>query len=428
MATLSESRFVRFLTFGALYFAQGMPWGFIALGYVVYMTDQGFDNKAIGDAMGLAYVPWSFKIVWGPLIDRFPSARFGRRRHFIIGAELIMGLTMLMLLLIIDNVDLRLMSAVLFLHNTFAAMQDVATDALAVDILPQRERGSANSVMWACKSAGTAVGGGAGMMLQKSFGWRVLFVVIAMIIFAIMALVLVVRERPRVDALRSAGEKRITVRELLRSFSFAPPLWGVAIAMLTPAGYALVSTVLTRTLRADMKFSAEAFSTLAVVEPISGAVGALLGGLLADRLGVRKVIGGFMIGIAAVHAVFALTPGLWPSFSFVVGWTIAQNVFIYGYSAASLGFFMTLSNPAVGATQFSVYMASVNLTYAWTKPLGGWLADTWGVPVSFLIAAAVQVVTIGLLPFCDHRVAEARFRVPADREVPLPEAARAPGS
>ena len=49
---------MRFATFGALYFAQGVPWGFIAVGFVVFLTDLGLDNTAMGSALGLAYLPW----------------------------------------------------------------------------------------------------------------------------------------------------------------------------------------------------------------------------------------------------------------------------------------------------------------------------------------------------------------------------------
>ena len=140
--SLTESRFLRFLSFAALYFAQGIPWGFVAEGYVVFLTDQGLDNTAVGGAMALAYMPWAFKIIWGPLIDRFPSARFGRRRPYIIGAEFLMGATMLVLLAINPKSGLNIVGAVLFLHNTFAALQDVAVDALAVLDIPRGLDGS----------------------------------------------------------------------------------------------------------------------------------------------------------------------------------------------------------------------------------------------------------------------------------------------
>src|SRR5262245_28613941 len=115
------------------------------------LTDLGFDNTSIGAAMALAYLPWTFpKLIWGAMIDLVPATRFGRRRPFIIVAEFFMGATLLLLLAVDAKRQTPLMNAVLFLHNTFAAIQDVAVDAMAVDVLPEHERGRANSVMWAC--------------------------------------------------------------------------------------------------------------------------------------------------------------------------------------------------------------------------------------------------------------------------------------
>ena len=96
MLVLTESRTLRFSVLSALYFAQGLPWGFISVGYVVLLSDLGMDNTSVGQAMGLAYLPWSFKFLAGPLLDRMTRTRWGRRRPFIIAAEALMGLSLLM--------------------------------------------------------------------------------------------------------------------------------------------------------------------------------------------------------------------------------------------------------------------------------------------------------------------------------------------
>jgi PAT family beta-lactamase induction signal transducer AmpG len=430
MKALTESRLLRFMTFGALYLAQGIPWGFIAVGYVVLLADRGLGNEAVGKAIGIAYVPWSFKVILGPLVDRFPSARFGRRRHFIIAAEALMGATLLLLLPLDPRTELGLISVVLFAHNTFAALQDVAVDALAVDVLAADERGRANSIMWACKSAGVAIGGGGGTVVAKYFGWSTLFIAMALTIWAVMIIPILVRERPSrrrpsagsdgdvtegaaaARSPESARPQRLTLGELRRSFSFAAPLVGLAIALLAPAGYALVSGVFTRMLRADLKLSEEAIATLSgVVDPVSGVAGALLGGFVADRIGARKAIAIFMVGIAVTLAAFGALPAAWPSFGFLVGFSICQNLVIYAFNASTLGFFMTLSNPAIGATQFTVFMAMTNLCYAMTAPLGGRIADSVGFVPLFFVAAGVQLAAIALLPFCDAADAERRFRM-----------------
>jgi PAT family beta-lactamase induction signal transducer AmpG len=420
MPALSQSRFLRFLTFGTLYFAQGLPAGFITVSYVVLLTDLGLSNQAIGSTLGLAALPGALKIFWGPLLDRVGSTRFGRRRPFIILAQLAMGATLPLLLLVDPKRDPSLLTVVIFLFFTFATFQDVAVDALAVDVLQPEEQGTANGVMWAGKSVGAAVGGGA--MIARRLGWPALIFGISVLLWAIMLLVILVRERPRAQVPSVRVRPKLTLAELYRSFGFATPLVGIAIAMLTPLGSALIPHVYTRLLRADLKLSVEAISAIEGSSVVASVMGALAGGVLADRLGARKVIGGLMLCTGATMALFPLAPDLRSSFTFLACWSGAGALLIGAHTAAMLGFLMSISNPAVGATQFCVFMASANFTSVWAAPLGGWIADTFGAGTLFAVAAAVQVVFIGLLPFCDPRVAQARFRPEAVEGVPEAEA------
>jgi PAT family beta-lactamase induction signal transducer AmpG len=416
MPSLSQNRLLRLIAFGALYFAQGVPAGFVTIGYVLYLTDQGLSNTAIGATMGLMVIPWTFKIAWAPLLDRVASTRFGRRRPFIIAAELAMGLTLLPLMLLDPKRDLSLIGAALFLHSTFVALQDTAVDAMAVDLLPPKEKATANGVMWAAKTIGIGVGGVGGTIVAKHIGWPTFIVAITAILWTIMLFMILVRERPPTEVAKAREHAKLTLAEVRRSFGFSTPLVGMAIAMLTPVGYFLVSAVYSRSLRADLKMSEEAIGMLqGVIEPIAGVAGALAGGVLADRLGVRKVIGGQMACVGMTLAVFAFAPGLRPSFSFLAVISFAAQFFMSGYFAALVGFLMRLSNPAVGALQIAIFTAAVNLTNAWAAPVGGRIADAYGVSALFGLAAALQIAFIALLPFCDPRVAEARFR-PASAE------------
>jgi PAT family beta-lactamase induction signal transducer AmpG len=407
--TLSESRALRLVTFAALYFAQGVPWGFVTVAYVVFLADQGLGKADIGEAISIAYMPWAFKILAGPVIDRFPTRRFGRRRHFIIGAELLMGATLLALPFFDPHAGLWPIHALLFAHNSFAAIQDASTDALAVDVLPARERGKANSVMWAAKVGGSATGGSLGVLLAKHLGWTTLFIIIAIIVWAVVLLVVFVRERPPGDA-EAAAEERLELRVVFRSFAWKTPIVGVAISLVAPIGYALVATIYTATLRSDLHLGDDAIASLTFVDTPVGVGGALLGGFVADRFGVRKTMGVCLVGIGASLAVFAASKSLWPSMTFLFTYTIVSSLFQYAYNAASLGFFMSISNPAIGATQFSLYMAAANVTYSWTARAGGWMGEHLGVAQTFAIAAVIQVASVALLPFCNPRDADARFR------------------
>jgi PAT family beta-lactamase induction signal transducer AmpG len=414
---LAESRTSRLLVLGALYLAQGVPWGFMGVGYVLFLTDRGLDNAAIGDAVGLAYLPWSFKLLAGPPLDRAPATRLGRRTPFIVGAQLAMALSLLALGAVDASAHLRLASAILFVHNAFAALQDVATDALAVDVLPADERGRANSVMWASKSAGVALGGGGGTLVAKHLGWPALFGLIATLLGAVMVLVIAAREGRGDVARAPAAPPRAPFawRTLRRSFGFREPLVGLAVAMLVPVGYSLVGTVMTRLLRADLGFSPERIALLTgTIDPVTGIAGALAGGALADRFGARRVMAACIATLGVGLVAFAGARGIWPQFVFVAAWSVPMTFALHAYGSASLGMFMGLSNPAIGATQFAAYMAAVNLTYAWTHPVGGRLADALGPAVTFAVAGAAQLASLALIPFVDPARAEARFRAEND--------------
>jgi len=467
MATLSDHRGLRWLTLAALYFAQGVPWGFISVGYAVLLADLGLDATAIGAAMGLAYLPWSFKILWGPLLDAVPELRIGRRRPFIVFAELMMGLTLLALMAVDPVTQLPLVSLLLFAHNTFAALQDVAVDALAVDILPDEEKGTANALMWAGKSLGVVFGGGGGTLVAKYTDWSTLFVAMAVILWLIMLLPLLLRERPATETDRPVdrGLLRLSVflgpfvlvglvmyglsalegqlgdhwaaplvsvvqpfaavggallgwplvdrkgfDAMKESFSFPTPWWALLAGVCMPAGYALVGPAMSKLVRADLGLSEERIALLSgVVDPAAGVVGALLGGMVADRLGVKRSIGLIMGGVAAFLVLWGGTEAQWDWFVWLMVWTGLFQGLVNAYNAASLGMYMTVSNPRIGATHFAVYMAATNLTYAWTAPLGGWIADRLGFPALFAIAGGVQLVSVALLWPIDLDAARARF-------------------
>src|SRR5262249_12610747 len=151
---LLATRWGRLATFFLLYVTEGIPLGFTATAIATQMRRQGLTPIAIGAFVASLYLPWAFKRVAGPIVDTITSERFGRRRTWI----LLMQLGMIATLLIAWPVDyvksFQLFSLVILIHNAFCATQDVAIDALAVNVLHEDERGTANGFMFAGASIG----------------------------------------------------------------------------------------------------------------------------------------------------------------------------------------------------------------------------------------------------------------------------------
>ncbi len=94
-ATLTGNRYLRILTLCSLYISQGLPQGFVYIALKNHLYGQGFSLTAVGGALSMISLPWTFKFLWGPIIDRFGIAAMGKRRPWLLLAQ---GLTVLVIL------------------------------------------------------------------------------------------------------------------------------------------------------------------------------------------------------------------------------------------------------------------------------------------------------------------------------------------
>ena len=178
MGTLKTNKWLRITTLCILYFAQGFPWGFMLTALLSFLASKGLTLAESGQLTAMAYLPWTFKLFWGPIIDSFTYRAMGRRRPWILFAQLGMALTLIAMLAMGDiSSNISLLSWMFFFHNCFASLQDVSCDALAVDILLPEEQGKVNGAMWGAKVIGTGVGAVAMGTILVSKG----------LIFAVMA-------------------------------------------------------------------------------------------------------------------------------------------------------------------------------------------------------------------------------------------------
>ncbi|MFP6648647.1 MAG: hypothetical protein VB817_04260, partial [Pirellulaceae bacterium] len=108
--SLIENRRQRLTLLCSLYFAQGLPWGFMDETMINYLIDRGV---GVGEAAGISaliLLPWTFKLMWAPLIDTITIRSMGRRRPWIITAQFLMAATLVGILMVPDvTADYRLL-------------------------------------------------------------------------------------------------------------------------------------------------------------------------------------------------------------------------------------------------------------------------------------------------------------------------------
>ncbi len=426
----------RLSAFFFLYMTEGIPLGFAATAVATQLRRMGVGPAEIGAFVAAFYIPWAFKWAFGPLVDVFRSQRLGHRRAWILGTQLMMAATLAVLVFLKLPAQLPLFTLILLVHNSFAAVQDVAIDSLACNVLHENERGLANGLMFSGAAIGQAVGGSGVLFLMPYMGFQSSFIFVALCILAVTGLVVLPMKEAWVQAAsqateqsgsalcRAGAEMRDFAVAAFRSFLGTRGAFvGVFFALL-PAGAMSLSLALQSNLSVELGLDDEQVAWLQLLSTVASAVAMVVGGILSDRFGRRRVLTVFIVlmsvpvlylmaellrhgyvmprqpGSAAPAVPQALVSALWLA-------TISFNIFMglmYGVRSA---LFMDVTNPRVAATQFTAYMALMNVAIAYTATWQGLAIEAWGYPVTLAVDAGFGLLGLALLPWMKKAASEA---------------------
>lgn len=380
---LSESRWLRFGAFCAFYFAQGVPIGLLSVAIPAWLAQEGATVGDLARFAAIVSAPWGFKLIAGPFMDRFKFLPMGFRRPWVMVAQggLVVSFLALAAMGDMDPEFLLPFMAMGFVINAFSATQDVAVDGMAIDILPEDERGRANAFMAAGQVAGFSAYGALCGTLLPVVGLPVTALVCAITVAAIFVLVAVVRERPGERRLPwTPGERTARgevaelgivdiFRDLVRVLFLPMSLMLIAVEFLNRVRDGIAVAVLPKFAVDEIGVTAAEYSQfISLLGMIAAVVGVALGPLI-DRQGAKRFLMFSLIISAACHVAAGLLTALWQDMYFIVvlylvGAVASQLIFV-----AIIALFMNLCWTAVAATQFSVYMALANVS----RTVGGLL-------------------------------------------------------
>src|SRR6478752_2101380 len=183
LPALSEHTSLRYFNFIALYIAQGIPEGMAFFGIPAWMAMNGKTPGEIGSFVAAFGLPWSFKIVVAPLMDRFTFLPMGRRRPWVLFGQLGLTASFIAMAFVPDPLNnLNLFMAAGFTVGFFGAFQDVATDGMAIDIIPISQQARANGFMWGAKIIGTSASLALGSWLLHLYGFTAAILMLSIVV------------------------------------------------------------------------------------------------------------------------------------------------------------------------------------------------------------------------------------------------------
>src|SRR5215203_1890949 len=351
--SLSQNTFLRYFSFSFLYIAQGIPEGMTYFAIPAWMAMNGKTPAEIGAFIGVIGIPWSFKIVVAPLMDRFSFLPMGRRRPWVLFGQLGLIAAFIALAFVPNPLNnLSLFMAAGFCVSFFGAFQDVATDGMGIA---------------ASLSIGT--------WIINRYGFQQAVLSLSLVVCLIMLVPLILRERP--------GEKLLpwtkgiaspeTVKMHLDSFAkifkslfkvFILPssLWMAAAFLLFNISIGLIDAVLPVFTIQEIGWTNEKYSNLfSSVSLVSGFLGMVAGGALADLFGKRRMMTLYLIAFITLFIAMAFMKTWWRTEHFITGFMGLYYVLYTFITIASFAIGMELCWCRVSATQFTLYMAVANV-------------------------------------------------------------------
>lgn len=417
---LSKSSRVRYVTGSMMYFAQGIPQGLLAIAIPAWLASQGASASDIGSYLAVIVLPWAFKLISGPFMDRFEFLPMGQRRPWVIAAQL--GLTLsLLLLMLIDNPieQMNLLMLVGLLINSFAATQDVAVDGMAIDLTPVNEQGRLNAFMSFGKAVGWGVTSAVSGVLLVTFGMKVTAMVAAGVAGLVLALFIFVLERKGERHLPwTKGEAKTSHRE---GKSFKAVFGGVNKVLWTRTsvivllimlfdglvsgfGHALMPVAAVQV----FGYTTPQWSQLVAVMGLIGAGLALALGPAIDRFGAKRMMI-LTISLVGVHAfIIAQTQFLWADTLYVRVMLSLWIMMLPVVMVCAIALGMSICSSGLSATQFAIYMSTANLGHSAGSKIFAMVSETTDYTEIYLMLAALVVAVVVVLFFHHHGHEEAQ--------------------
>jgi MFS transporter, PAT family, beta-lactamase induction signal transducer AmpG len=409
-------------------FAAGLPL-LLVLGTLSFrLREAGIDRATIGylSWVGLAY---GFKWVWAPLVDRLPlpllTRAFGRRRAWLLLSQAVIIGGLVAMALSEPQQGLRALTIAALVVAFASATQDIALDAYRIESAAVEKQG-ALAAMYQTGYRLAMIWAGAGVLwiaaraagVERGYdasAWTVAYLAMAASMAVGLLVVLLspepaatrsaILDEPMLAAPRSRSEQLAAWLQSAVVGPFADFIrryrWHALLLLALIATYRIsdvVMGIMANPFYVDMGYSKD---EVAAVSKLYGVVmtlvGAFLGGALALRFGVVRILMLGAILSAASNLLFAWLTTRGHDLTGLIFVISADNLSAGIASAAFIAYLSSLTNVAYSATQYALFSSVMLLLPKFIAGFSGAFVDVHGYTAFFVSTAALGVPVLLLV-------------------------------
>ena len=379
-------------------FSSGMPLYVLIQLVPAWLRSNGVDLATIG-LFAVVSLPYTWKFLWSPLMDRFALPFLGRRRGWALMTQIGLFLAIGSMGQFDPSQSLKMIVVLVFIVSLFSASQDIVLDAYRRELLADDELGTGTSFFVNAYRMASLVPGSLALILADSVPWSVSFWVTAGFMGVGIVTTLVIKEvsddKMAPHTLREAVIGPF--KEFISRDGIGSALAILAFMFLYKLGDNM-ATALATPFYLDMGYSLSEIGTIAKFAGlVFGIGGGILGGILMLKLSINRALWafGFVQMVTILGYAWLSTAGHTPTGLFAV---VAAEYLGVGLGAIALTAFMAReTSKAFTATQFALFSSFIAIPRTFANASTGFLIEGMGYTNFFLLCTAVAIPGILML-------------------------------
>lgn len=379
-------------------FTSGLPLYILFQLVPAWLRVEGVGLKEIG-FFALVQIPYAWKFLWSPVIDRFTLPFLGHRRGWMLVMQLVLLVSIATLGFLKPGISIWTIAYLSAAIAFFSASQDIVLDAYRRELLPDVELGLGNTIHVQAYRLSGLVPGALALILADHMAWHSVFIIVALFMCVGIGMTLVVDE-----AIKDPDPPKTMVDAVIEPFKEFIQRRGLSSALLILLFlfcYKLgdsMATALQSPFYIDVGFSLTQIGTIAKFASLVAAIfGGLVGGVLMIKLGINRAL--WLFGIVQVVSIlgFAVLSEVGAN-PWVLGVTVSLEYLGVGLgTAAFVAFIARSTNPKFAATQFALLTAVASLPRILASSVTGVIVEQVGWTNFFLLCTVLAVPGMLLL-------------------------------
>ena len=377
-------------------FACGLPLLLTISVLQAWMKDEGVDLTVIG-MMALVGLPYTLKFLWAPFLDRFSLPLLGRRRGWMLVAQIALMISIASLGQSDPVQNPWLLAFAAFLVTFFSASQDIVVDAYRREDLADEELGLGSSLYVNGYRVGMLLASGGGLIMADYMDFSMVYLILAGCMLPGLITTLLAPE-PEIPAGTPKTMKEAVVDPLVEYFSRQGALWILAFILLYKIGDTMASAM-TIPFYLDIGFSKSEIGAVVKMFGFWATIaGGLAGGIMMIRIGITRSLWVFGFLQSVSTAGFALLANIGYSIPALSGVIAFENLSSGMGTAAFVAFMASITNKKFTATQYALLTSLMGIPRVLASAPTGFLAKNVGLIEFIVNRLFVRITWIQMCP------------------------------